>query len=225
MVAIGYDDDMGIWYLDVTPENAKNEHSVRRLPITQGLIDLGFVEYVEHVRALGGTHLFPHRDMTTATAIRAPSKVTSERFAEYLDSLGLVDPSLVFASFRATVVSALQDAGISLADSMQIAGHEAQEHAIRSGRMTAQQARSVHLKVYTQAESARMNVEFPLLRLKEGLERAVVPPIDIIGLRLAADIVREHLVKRGDSFRAGWPPQRAAYTEAQVARIVQQIPR
>ena len=68
MVAIGYDEHMGIWYLDVTAENAKNEHSVRRLPITQGLIDLGFVEYVKHVRALGGTHLFPHRDMTTATA-------------------------------------------------------------------------------------------------------------------------------------------------------------
>ncbi len=64
-----------------------------------------------------------------------------------------------------------------------------------------------------------MNVEYPLLRLKAGLEKAIVPSIDMVGLRIAADIVREHVVKKGQSFISGWPPQRKAYTQAQLARI------
>jgi len=219
MDSIGLDVDTGIRYLDVTPEEAKNANSIRRLPITQGLIDLGFVDYIEHLRALGATHLFPSRNLNTPTALKDPSKVASGRFAKYLDFLGLDDPALVFHSNRHTVVSALQDGGASLADSMQICGHEAQDYAIRTMRMTAQQARSVHLKVYTHADAPRMNVEYPLARLKAELERCVRPPIDFARLRIAAAIVREHVVKRGTVFKSGWAPQRLAYTQLQVERI------
>jgi integrase len=214
--AIGHDDLLGVWYVDVTPEEAKNQNSVRRLPITRPLLDCGFVRYVELIRSLGGTHLFPHRKMETETARKDPSKVASRRFAAYLDSLGMSDPALVFHSFRHTVVTALQDGGTSLADAMSICGHEAQTAAIGSGRLTARQARSVHLKDYTHADLARMGVQFPLKRLKSELERCVRPPLELDVLRRAGDIVGSHVVKDGGIFRAGWPPQRLAYTQAQV---------
>jgi integrase len=218
--SIGYDDLIDVWYLDVMPEEAKNENSVRRLPLTQPLLECGFVEYVERIRSLGSPHLFPHRKMQTETAKKDPSKVASRRFGKYLDTLGISARTLVFHSFRHTVVTALQDGGTSLGDAMAICGHEAQTAAIKTGRLTASQARSVHLKDYTHAELARLGVQFPLKRLKAELERCVRPPLDLSTLRRAGDIVTSHVVKEGDLFKAGWPPQRLAYTQTQIAKLL-----
>ena len=166
---IGHLKEIDVWYIDVTPEDAKNANSVRRLPITEGLIRAGFLDYVEHVRKLGAIYLFPHRDWSTATAKSKPSKNQSAHFGRYMDSIDLSDPMLVFHSFRHTVISAMQDAGVPLAHAMQIAGHEAMDHAVRTNQITKEQARSVHLSVYTHADLARLGVDYPILKLKDAI--------------------------------------------------------
>lgn len=209
----------GIWFIDVTPEKAKNKNSIRRLPIPSRLVQLGFIEYVEHVRQLGATRLFPHRNVSGTTAQNDPSKNCSRAFGKYLDSLDIKSKRLVFHSFRHTVVTALQDCGTPLLDSMQITGHQAQDHAIKTGVITAQQARSVHLKVYTHADKARLNVEYPLSRLKEHLDRSIVVPLDYNRLSKAAAVVLKNTRKKADGFKSGWAPQLTEYTEEQIQRL------
>ena len=214
---IGYIPEIDTWYIDVS--DAKNANSVRRLPITQPLIGLGFLKYVEHVRRLGAVYLFPHRDWTCPTAIRDRSKAQSDRFGKYLDAIGIQAPYLVFHSFRHTVVSVMQDAGVPMSIAMQIAGHEAQDHAVRTGLITEQQARSVHQSVYTHADLERMGTDYPILKLKEALDKSIKPPIDYPRLSMAAEIVLEHTRKVGGRFRTGWPPQRQRYTDEMTARL------
>ena len=175
---VGYIKEIDVWYLDIPV--GKNNNSIRRLPITEGLIRLGFIDYVKHVRSLGGKFLFPHRNWSTPTAGKDPSKNTSQRFASYLDQIGLPDSNLVFHSFRHTVVGAMQDHGVPLSHAMQIVGHEAQELAVKTGKITAAQSRSVHLKVYTHVDLARLGVDYPILALKEALEKSIHPPIDYL---------------------------------------------
>ncbi len=209
----------GIWYIDITPDDAKNRNSVRRLPITNNLIQIGFLRYVEHVKALGAEYLFPHRNRQGVTAQHDPSKNASRRFGEYLDSIGISDPLLVFHSFRHTGISAMQDAGVPLATAMQIAGHEAQDHAVRTNMITPGQARSVHMSVYTHAELERLGTAYPLAAMKSAMETSIKPSIDLSRLEKAADIVREHLVRGHKDFKAGWPPQNRRYSQCLVDSV------
>lgn len=201
-----------ITYMDVTPEFAKNKNSVRRLPVSQQLVDLGFLEYVEHLRKLGATQLFPHLDFQCPTLRKDPSKYTSRRFGAYLDTLDIRSRDLVFHSFRHTVVSALQDSNVPLADAMQITGHQAQEHAVATGRMSVAQAQSVHIKTYVHSDKARLNVEYPLARLKGHLDRLSIG-LDYLALRQAADIVRENTVQTTCGFESGWSSLGAGHEE------------
>lgn len=131
------------------------------------------------------------------------SRCGSRRFGEYLDTLDIRARDLVFHSFRHTVVSALQDGNVPLADAMQITGHQAQEHAVATGRMSVAQAQSVHIKTYVHSDKARLNVEYPLARLKGHLDRLNIG-IDYTALRRAADIVREKTVRTAAGFESGW---------------------
>jgi len=209
----------GIWFMDVTPENAKNPNSIRRLPIATRLVELGFIDYVERLRQMGATQLFPHRDLTSKTGRRDPSKNCSRKFGEYLDSIGIIDPALVFHSFRHTVVTALQDAGTPLKDSMEITGHQAQDHAIRTGKISADQARSVHMRTYTHADKSVLDSQYPLSRLHSYLDAAIKVPLDYARLRKAAVIVTEHMVKTMEGFKSGWSPLKQAHTDEQLERL------
>lgn len=206
----------GIWYVDIRPESAKNANSVRRLPITQPLLDLGFIDYVQKLKKLGAVSLFPHRDMTKTSAIRQPSKNASEKFARFLDVCGVMDKDLVFHSFRHTVVTALQYEGVPLHVSQQIVGHMAQDHAIKTGELTREQARSVTFSAYTHTDIPSLTVEDPFKVLKDALERAVQPPLDYLRLKRAAAIVLQHLRKTSQGFESGWAPQDKKYTEKMV---------
>ena len=216
---IGLHEATGLWFMDVRPENAKNENSIRRLPIPTRLVELGFIRYVERLRTIGATHLFPHRDLTQDSVALDPSGNCSDRFAKYLDTLGISDRSLVFHSFRHTVVTALQDVGTPLSDSMQITGHQAQEHAIATGKLTAEQAQSVHVKVYTHADKARLSTEFPLARIHGWLDRAIQVPLDYPRLSRAAAIVTDHVVKTASGFKSGWSPLNRARVEEAESRL------
>ena len=213
-------DSHGIWYLWVRKTTAKNKNSIRRIPIPQPLIDLGFLDYVDHVRSLGAKHLWPHRNFTSKTARRLPLKIQSDAFGNYLTRLQIVNRRLVFHSFRHTVVTALLDAGTPVHLSMQICGHEAQQAAVQRGLITEEEARSVHMNDYNHADEDRLSASSPLAPMKEALERSVHLGLDFEGLKAAAKIVLEHTRKVGDRFVTGWPPQRVKYTAAQLARLV-----
>ncbi|WPB57382.1 site-specific integrase [Xylophilus sp. GOD-11R] len=205
----------GNWYLDVKDEDAKNENSVRRIPITKPLLDLGFLDYVNKLKQLGATHLFPHRDMNTPTALKQPSKNLSEKFARYLDVCGISDPALVFHSFRHTLVNTLMHVGVPLTIIQQLVGHMAQDVAIRQGLITEEQARSVTLTVYTHQDIPGMNAPDQFDVLKTALETNYKLPLDYRKLKIAADIVLKHVRKDRKSktgFDCGWPPQNRKYT-------------
>lgn len=205
--AIKQQDGSGIWFLTIDDENAKNSNSQRSVPISQHLVRLGFINYVRHLRRIGATELFPHRDMTSSTAQRLPSKNCSRKFHDYLQDLGLkeTDADLVFHSFRHSVVQALLDNGTPLPDSMQLVGHLAQSYALKSGQLTAQASRSSHLSAYSHAGEVRLNVDNPLAKLKGHLDRCIVLPLDYLRLRRAAYIVtRQTVVGANGKFESGW---------------------
>jgi integrase len=212
-------DQNDIWYLQVSEDVAKNDNSVRRIPITEPLIRLGFLEYVEHVRRLGATQLFPHRDLSTPTAQRKPSKRQTDAFGKYLTERGIVSGSFVFHSFRHMVVSALLDAQTPLHISMQLVGHEAQDKAIERELISKSAVRSVHLSRYAHPGEQRLGTENVLLPMKQALERSLKLPLDYERLKLAADIVKVHTVKKGKRFVAGWSPLRRSYTDEQLLKL------
>ncbi len=217
--AIACEEHSGVWYLDITAKYAKTRNSIRRIPLSDRIVQLGFLDYVEHVRRLGASYLFPHQDFEGSTFQSQPSKNVSRTFGKHLGILGLSEPDLVFHSFRHTVVTSLQDGGTPLQDSMQITGHQAQDHAIRTKAVTVAQSRSVHTSTYSHPDKPRLNVDSPLARLKEHLDRCIRVPLDYDSLRRAADIVKEHTVKGPSGFRSGWPSQDLKYTDVQLKRL------
>jgi integrase len=209
----------GIWSLGVVDENSKNGNSIRRVPVSTRLMKLGFIRYVRHVRALGATVLFPHRDMTKDTFQSDPSKRCSQNFGEYLETIGISDPQLVFHSFRHNVVSALQDGNTPMSESMSIVGHAAQEHALLTGKVTNQHASSVHTGTYNHPDSPRMNVADPLGRMKGHLDRCVTPPLNYRVLRIAASIVEAHTLKSSCNYKTGWSKLRKGHTRDQLLKL------
>ena len=102
--AIEVDTDSGVSVMNIATyqarkKKAKNENSRRRVPLPSELISLGLMEYVAHVRALGATMLFPHRE-ANATREADPSKHVSRVFGRHLTAVGIVNPRKVFHSFQ-----------------------------------------------------------------------------------------------------------------------------
>ena len=82
------DRDSGLWCLKV---GTKNTNSQRLVPVPAALVDLGFMGYLDHVRQLGATTLFPHRE-ANATRINDSSKHVSRVFGQYLNNVGISEP-------------------------------------------------------------------------------------------------------------------------------------
>ena len=67
----------GIWFLTIADDDAKNSNSQLTVPIFRHLVRLGYISYVRHLRRIGATELFPHRDMNTSTAHLPPVRCCS----------------------------------------------------------------------------------------------------------------------------------------------------
>ena len=103
----------------------KNNASIRNVPIAQTLLDLGFLDYVNEVRAIKAQYLFPHRSVIKGTR----AKRLSERMTEYLVQQGIRRASddgipKSFHSFRVNVITALANANVNTILAMRIVGHE-----------------------------------------------------------------------------------------------------
>lgn len=105
----------------------------RVVPIHKTLIELGFWDYVEHVRGLGAERLFPY----LVDGNNGYGKNAARQFANWLDKLGITDRFKVFHSTRSTIITRLHTADANPAHAMQITGHE------------GVQVQNIHFQTYT----------------------------------------------------------------------------
>lgn len=108
----------GIDYIFV--RDAKSKYGIRPLPIHSGLKALGILDYVNDVRRLGKSSLFPFRT-------QAPKRIhkrAQEVFAEYRAELGILDDNKSMHSFRVGFITRLVDeAGDQTIHIRRITGH------------------------------------------------------------------------------------------------------
>jgi integrase len=107
--------------------NLKTKASARLVPLHPRLRALGLFDYVEAVKVLPNTNkrLFP---WLTLYVGQGYGDVPSQRFTELLKDLNLWVPRRkVFNSFRHTVQTALQTAGVDLVVRKHFIGHEVED--------------------------------------------------------------------------------------------------
>lgn len=209
------DDDSGVLTLRIEEREddgrrVKNKNSIRLVPVSQQLIDIGFEKYVDHIRELGGSMLFPHLK-PCATREADPSKNQSRRFADFLNSLEITDRTLVFHSFRHTAVNTMLGRRVPAMDAELIAGHASQNPTLNFER-TAGGARrswsSTQKTTYSHPTEFEEPGERLMTRLKRHIDSALVFDLDYDGLRCAAEIVRQKTtastVGSKTVFKSGW---------------------
>lgn len=230
VASIRYDDEHGVHLIDIKDavagqRAAKNQNSVRKVPVPSQLIHLGFLDYCDHVRGLGATLLFPHRPLN-ATRKSDPSKHVSRAFGEHLDAIGIDSPSKVFHSLRHTVITYLHVNSVPVGDAELIVGHAAQEMHARIGAVTGSGGSSqTHMNTYVNSAQFSTSAVGLYMRLKQHMDRALGYDLDVNGLREAARIVQDRTVKRKDgSFASGWHTNAKATAAAMLARLVKAAP-
>jgi integrase len=106
----------------------KTAASARRVPIPDTLIRLGLLSRVEELRARGEYRLFPALKRSTKIDPRTklgklgPSLTRS--IGRYFRGLELADAKQAFYSFRHTVATALDEAGVATKDINDLLGHK-----------------------------------------------------------------------------------------------------
>jgi len=109
----------GVHYIYIY--ESKTQNGIRKVPVADALIQLGFLDYVEEVRAAGAKRIFPHRSFVNGSY----SKRLSEEFLKYLTARNLkqADDRKSFHSFRVNVITQLANNGVSATLASRIAGH------------------------------------------------------------------------------------------------------
>ena len=94
-----------VHYMDLNEDGVgkslKNHASRRKVPIHGQLIEMGFLDHIEAVRARGHARIFPD---AKPTAAGAPSDLFSKFFGRYLKAIGIKHSRLSFHSFRHTFI-------------------------------------------------------------------------------------------------------------------------
>ena len=110
----------GIWIFDIT--KGKTPNAVRRVPIHDKLLELGFLDYRKAIADAGHAMLFPH----LVDGKNGYKKNMCRTFGNHLDApeVDVKHPLKVFHSFRHTVVTALTDAGVNDGLKRALVGHD-----------------------------------------------------------------------------------------------------
>jgi integrase len=109
-----------IWYFDINDSGGKqlkNKSSIRRVPIHQNLLDLGFIDYID---SLEGMQLFP---LLKKDKYGKLTQNWSKWFGRHIRRIGITDKSKVFHSYRHGLKDALRNADVDEAISDAITGH------------------------------------------------------------------------------------------------------
>lgn len=117
----------GHWAISINDEEykrLKNTASRRTVPIHPQILALGFIDYIEDVKAIeGAERVFPYLNQDKyGSFIKNPSK----HFGEYLDlpEIAITHPQKVFHSFRSTANNVLKHAGVPEEERCEMIGHE-----------------------------------------------------------------------------------------------------
>ncbi|HDS1612456.1 tyrosine-type recombinase/integrase [Stenotrophomonas maltophilia] len=137
-------EESGVPCIHITDEGehqrVKTDVSVRTVPVHPDLAALGFLEWVESMRAEGHTRLFPG---AKAEAKNGQGNWVSKAFSRYLAEVGKNWPTAKrgFHSLRKTLIQELQGLGVVSELRAQIVGHELDDehHATYSRDFTAKE--------------------------------------------------------------------------------------
>jgi integrase len=130
----------GVWVMKIPRERAKNDASVREIPVHDQLIKMGFLDYVAGVRVAAPLNGLVFPELVSDTRWRSHVKAREQgvgqteidyakncgrRFGKLLDLPGVsvVSPEKVFHSFRSTVINRLSVAGVNSALTLALVGH------------------------------------------------------------------------------------------------------
>ncbi len=126
----------GVWGVDINYHagSLKNPQSQRFVPLASSVLALGFLDYVDDVRAAGFDRVFPDGSWS---AKNGPGDKVSKWFNRgYTRAAGLVDPALVFHSFRHTFADTADGVGLTEAQIGALTGHQSAtvlgQHYIRA---------------------------------------------------------------------------------------------
>lgn len=101
-------------------QSIKSEAGHRSVPIHSDLIRLGFLRYVENLRATGAESLWPALPLRKGK----PSDYFGRWFLQLRKDLGLTDPALDFHCFRHTVRPKMRQGGASETTMDKVTGHK-----------------------------------------------------------------------------------------------------
>jgi len=153
-------EDQGIKYLDMSTldegKRRKTESSKRRVPIHSKIIELGFLDYVEEIKEVGHTRLFPY--LVSSGDKRTAS--WSKWWGRYARKHGGFDKLKVFHSFRHAFKDGLREGGVQEEISDALTGHAPTTEGRKYG-----------------------GNGYPLKRLKEGIENLCYPGLEIDHLK------------------------------------------
>lgn len=110
----------------------KNSNSVRDVPIHSKLISLGFLEYVDSVRAAGHISLWPRLKPKGKNSSK--SSIFGKWFNNHIRYRLKLSPAKVFHSFRHTFIDECRNAGIDANLHKALTGHIAQDVGDKYGK-------------------------------------------------------------------------------------------
>lgn len=113
-------------------QKIKNKSSIRFVPLAQPLLDAGFLQFVEDMKAGGHPRMFPHLPAGTrkdgTPNGKGYGRQLSRQFGAYVKGLG-IEKGVGFHAFRHTFSTMLAEADISSADIAMITGHAVRSEA------------------------------------------------------------------------------------------------
>ena len=131
-----YQTETGIWAISITDDdltkNVKNENARRKIPLHPTLIEIGFLDYLNEVKAAQiGHKLFPWLESNKHDEV---GNAVGNAWRRYLIAAGLRTQqqkddhpdTLTFHSLRHTAISLLRGAGVAYDLRCQMVGHEAE---------------------------------------------------------------------------------------------------
>lgn len=118
----------GVWCLSINDEGdktVKTNAGIRLCPIHPQLLQVGFIEYIEHLKENGFTHVLPYPNQNATDVAQRSSKWYCGTYRpNHLPESWIID-NKVFHSFRHTFINrAIRELDLPLHQVQSIVGHE-----------------------------------------------------------------------------------------------------
>lgn len=121
-----------VWFFDINAEGIKSTKtlsSIRKVPVHDRLIELGFIDHVEALRGRGEQRLFPELKNTQGGKF---SHYPTRWFGTFKKSCGITGDSKVFHSFRHTFITAMKHSGVDMPIMHELDGHSMQSETMKT---------------------------------------------------------------------------------------------